>query len=75
MSLLTFYWQGNTVRFHLRPLERAGRMGPMAIFQTTPGVAGEGSINVEVPLADLVVLGHAAQGALDARRATKGLDS
>ncbi len=72
--LLMFHSEHYTFRFHLAPVEHGG-MEPRATMQMDPGKAGEPSVFEEVALADLVVLGHAAQGALDARRATKGLDS
>ena len=70
-AMLMFHWEAYTVRVHLDPTEH-GATTPRVTVQMDPGKAGEPSMFMEAPLADLVVLGHAAQGALDARRATKG---
>ena len=73
-SYLTFHWQGTEVKVFLDPIERRG-LGPMAAVDITPQAVGADSISVEAPLADLVLLGHAAQGVLDSRRATRGVDT
>ena len=70
--ILTFKWQGTDFAFRMDAFDKGGTEPFVALDWDGPeGRNG----HVEVPLADLVVLGRAAQGAAYAWRMTKGLDS